>query len=179
MRKRAIAVVLAAAALISVCSAQASACRGVKLTPGRQGVDSARRAITCLINRSRRHHGLRRLHASLSLGSAAQVHSDAMAAQNFFSHDGDDGTPETRAQAAGYMAGARSWGLGENLEWASGKRTSPGAIVRAWMGSAEHRSVILSRRFRHIGIGITNGSPVSPDVQGAVVFTADFGFRKG
>jgi uncharacterized protein YkwD len=179
MRKTAIAVVLATAALFSGWTSHASACRGVKLAPSRQGIDNAKRAITCLINRSRAHHGLRRLHGSAALGSAAQVHSDAMAAQNFFSHDGDDGTPTSRAEAAGYMAGARAWGLGENLEWASGKRASPGAIVRAWMMSAEHRSVILSRRFRHIGIGVTNGSPLSPDVQNAAMFTADFGFRKG
>jgi uncharacterized protein YkwD len=179
MRKTAIAVVLATAALFSGVTSQASACRGVKLAPSRQGIDNAKRAITCLINRSRAHHGLRRLHGSVALGSAAQVHSDAMAAQNFFSHDGDDGTPTSRAEAAGYMAGARAWGLGENLEWASGKGASPGAIVRGWMMSAEHRTVILSRRFRHIGIGVTNGSPLSPDVQNAAMFTADFGFRKG
>jgi uncharacterized protein YkwD len=179
MHKTAIAVLLATAALFSAVTSQATACSGVKLSPSRQGVDNTKRAITCLINRSRRHHGLRRLHGSVSLGNAAQVHSDAMASQNFFSHDGDDGTPTTRAEAAGYMAGARSWGLGETLEWASGKGASPGAIVRGWMGSAVHRSVILSRQFRQIGIGITNGSPVSPDVQGAAVFTADFGFRKG
>jgi uncharacterized protein YkwD len=178
MRKTAIAVLLTAALFPAVTSS-ASACRGVKLTPGRQGVDNAKRAITCLINRSRAHHRLRRLHGSISLGSAAQVHSDAMATLNFFSHDGGDGSPASRAEAAGYMAGAHAWGIGENLEWAIGKGASPGAVVRAWMMSAEHRSVILSRRFRHIGIGITNGSPVSPDVQGAAVFTADFGFRKG
>jgi uncharacterized protein YkwD len=179
MRKRAISVVLATAALVSLCSAQASACRGGKLPPNRQSVDSARRAVACLINRRRAHHGLRRLHGSVALGIAAQTHSDAMAAQNFFSHDGTDGTPASRAEAAGYTSGAKAWGIGENLEWASGKAASPRAVVDGWMRSAEHRDVMFSRRFRHIGVGVTSGSPMSPDVQNAEMFTADFGFRKG
>jgi uncharacterized protein YkwD len=179
MRKTAIAVVLATAALFSAWTSQASACRGAGLQPSRQSADDARRAIKCLINHRRAHRGLKRLRGSIALASAAQVHSDAMATQNFFSHDGNDGTPASRAESAGYMAGASAWGLGENLEWASGKAATPRAIVDGWMLSAEHRDVMLSPRFRHIGVGVTSGSPMSPDVQNAEMFTADFGFRKG
>lgn len=178
MRRTAIAAVLITTALLYIWTAQASACRGAKLSPSRQSVDDARRAITCLINHRRSHRGLRRLHGNLALGLAAQEHSNAMAAQNFFSHEGD-GTPASRAQSAGYMAGASTWGIGENLEWASGKAASPRAVVDGWMRSAEHRSVMLSARFRHIGVGVTGGSPLSPDVQNAEMFTADFGYRKG
>jgi uncharacterized protein YkwD len=179
MRKTAIAAVLAIGALLSVWTSQASACRGVKHPPGSQSIDETRQAVACLINQRRKHRGLRRLRGSAALGAAAQEHSDAMASQNFFSHEGSDGTPTSRAEAAGYMAGAGAWGLGENLEWASGTAASPRAIVDGWMRSAEHRSVMLSRRFRHIGVGVTQGSPMNPDVRGAAMFTADFGFRKG
>ena len=178
MRKTAIAAALAMAALFSVLTSQASACRGVTRPAGSQSIDDTRLAVTCLINRHRSHLGLRRLHGSLALQSAAQVHSDAMAAQNFFSHEGD-GTPASRAQAAGYTTGARAWGIGENLEWGTSKAASPRAIVDGWMRSAEHRDVMLSRTFRQIGIGVTDGSPMSPDVQNAAMFTADFGYRKG
>jgi uncharacterized protein YkwD len=178
MRKTAIAVVLVTGALLSVWTSQASACSGINHPPNSQSIDETRQAVTCLINQHRKHRGLRRLHASLELGAAAQEHSDAMAAQNFFSHEGSDGTPESRAQAAGYMAGARSWGIGENLEWGSGKLASPRAIVDGWMRSAVHRTVMLSGRFRHIGVGVTQGSPMNPDVGGAAMFTADFGYRK-
>jgi uncharacterized protein YkwD len=179
MRKTAIAVVLATAALFSAWTSQASACSGASLQPNRQSADNARRAITCLINHRRAHRGLKPLRGSIALANAAQVHSDAMASQNFFSHDGGDGTPESRAESAGYMTGASAWGLGENLEWGTGKAASPRAIVDGWMRSAEHRDVMLSGRFRHIGVGVTGGSPMSPDVQNAEMFTADFGFRKG
>ena len=178
MRKTAIAVVLATGALLSVWTSQASACQGVKHPPSSQTIDETRQAVACLINQRRKHSGLRGLRASPALGAAAQEHSDAMASQNFFSHEGD-GTPASRAEAAGYMAGARAWGIGENLEWASGKAASPRAIVDGWMRSAEHRSVMLSRGFRHIGVGVTQGSPMNPDVGGAAMFTVDFGFRKG
>jgi uncharacterized protein YkwD len=178
MRKTAIAAVLTMAALLSVWTAQASACRGVTSGPARLSIDDAKQAVACLINQRRSHRGLHRLRVSIPLGVAAQAHSDAMASQNFFSHEGD-GTPASRAQAAGYTAGARAWGLGEDLEWATGKAASPRAIVDGWMRSAEHRSVMLSRRFRHIGVGVTGGSPMSPDIQNAEMFTADFGYRKG
>jgi uncharacterized protein YkwD len=178
MLKRAIAVGIATAAAVPIFSAQASACQGANLPPSSQSADGARRAITCLVNKSRHKHGLRRLHGNAQLGTAAQEHSDAMASQNFFSHEGD-GTPASRAQGAGYAVGARAWGLGENLEWASGKAASPRAIVRGWMRSAEHRDVMFSRQFRQIGVGVAYGSPVSPDVANAATFTADFGFQKG
>ena len=179
MRKTAIAVVLAIGALLSVWTSQASACRGVNHSPRSLSIDETRRAVTCLINRHRSHRGLRRLHGSHALGVAAQAHSDAMANLNFFAHEGGDGTPTSRAEAAGYTIGAKTWGIGEDLEWASGRSASPRSIVRGWMGSAVHRGVLLTPRFRQIGIGVTHGSPVSPDVQNAALFTADFGYRKG
>jgi uncharacterized protein YkwD len=179
MRKTAIAVVLATTALLSVWTAQASACRGARHQPSRLSDDVARRAVTCLINHRRHHRGLKRVHGSFALGVAAQQHSDTMAAHNFFAHDGDDGTPVDRARAAGYVAGARAWGVGENLEWGTGRRASPRAIVDGWMRSPMHRAVMLSRKFRQIGVGVTHGSPMSPDAQNAAMYTALFGFRKG
>jgi uncharacterized protein YkwD len=179
MRKPVMAVVLSITALLLIWTSQASACRGVQYSPSRLSIDEARLAVTCLINHRRAHRGLKRLHGSVALAVAAQEHSDAMANQNFFAHDGGDGTPESRAQAAGYMTGASAWGLGENLEWGTGKAASPRAVVDGWLGSAEHRDVMFSRRFRQIGIGVTNGSPMNPDVQNAAIYTADFGFRKG
>jgi uncharacterized protein YkwD len=178
MARTATALVLATAALLTGWTSQAIACQGGNRPPNGQSIDDARRAVTCLINRRRAHHHVRRVHPSLALANAAQSHSNAMASQNFFSHEGD-GNPASRAAGAGYMAGARAWGVGEDLEWGEGRMGTPKAIVRGWMRSPEHRSVLLSRRFRQVGVGATLGSPVSPDVQNAVVYTALFGFRKG
>jgi uncharacterized protein YkwD len=178
MRKTATAVVLATAALFSMYVSQASACSGASRQPGRQSLAETQSTITCLINKQRARNHMRRVGASAPLGAAATEHSSAMASENFFSHEGD-GTPASRAANAGYTAGARAWGIGETLEWATGKAATPKAVVRGWMKSPEHRGVILSRQFRQVGVGVVDGSPVAGIDQGAETFTAVFGFRKG
>jgi uncharacterized protein YkwD len=179
MGKKATVVVFATAALLSIFASQASACSGANGQPGRLSIADSQVAITCLINKQRARHHLHPVSANILLGSAAAEHSGAMASENFFSHEGDDGTPASRAANAGYMAGARAWGIGENLEWATAGAATPRHVVRSWMKSAEHRSVILTRNFRQVGIGIADGSPVAGIDQNAETFTAVFGFRKG
>jgi uncharacterized protein YkwD len=178
MRKTATAVVLALVALFSILASQASACSGANLKPARQSTDQARTAVTCLLNQQRRHHHLKSVRGNPALVSAAQTHSNAMVSQNFFSHEGD-GTPASRAASAGYIAGANSWGVGETLEWGMKKGATPRAIVRGWMRSAEHRGIVLTGRFREVGVGVAAGSPMSGASPGAETFTALFGFRKG
>jgi uncharacterized protein YkwD len=48
-------------------------------------------------------------------------------------------------------------------------------MVRAWMDSPGHRTNILNRRFRDIGIGIVVGTPSGP---GGATYTTDFGTRR-
>ena len=81
--------------------------------------------------------------------------------------------------ATGYIAGARAWSVGETLAWGRAKGASPRRIVRGWMHSAAHRSIILRRGFRHVGVGVAAGSPVPGLDHRAATVTAVFGFRKG
>lgn len=178
MRKEATAGLLATAALCSILASPASACPGADQPPGTQSSDDTRLSVTCLINEQRRRHHLHNVRPNIDLGVAAQGHSNAMVAGNFFSHGGD-GTLESRAANAGYLAGARAWGLGENLEWGVGRAGTPRAMVRRWMHSPEHRNVMLSRQFRQIGIGVVNGAPIPGDNPGSETYTAMFGYRKG
>ena len=46
------------------------------------------------------------------------------------------------------------------------------------MHSPEHRSVMLSRSFREVGIGFVPGSPTGSDEGAGAIYTADFGFRR-
>ena len=46
--------------------------------------------------------------------------------------------------------------------------------MRAWLRSPTHRRVLLSARYRRVGIGIARGTPAEPDGPG-VTYTADFG----
>jgi uncharacterized protein YkwD len=179
MAKRTTVAMLAIVAFLTAWSGTAQACVGAGRTPNAQTVEIARQAITCLINQRRHHHHLPRLSADGALTTAAQEHSNVMAAQNFFAHAGSDGTPASRASWAGYAKGARSWGIGENLGFGTGRLGSPKSVVNAWMRSSGHRSVVLSKRWRQIGVGVALGSPLGPDGADMATYTVDFGYRHG
>jgi uncharacterized protein YkwD len=177
-RKSVLTIAFVTAALFAAWAPSALACQGARLPAASLTADQGRWAVTCLINQKRARNHVKPVHESAPLDVAAQVHTDAMTAQNFFSHEGD-GTPESRASNAGYMIGARTWGIGEDLFWGSAKRSTPRATVEAWMRSAEHRSVMLSKRFRQVGIGVDHGSPAGADNTNTGTYTALFGYRKG
>jgi uncharacterized protein YkwD len=82
------------------------------------------------------------------LATAAQRHSDDMAANDYFSHTSLNGdTLADRAEAAGFTGGT----LGENI--AAGQRT-PLDVMAAWMDSAGHRANILNCDYTAIGVGL-------------------------
>jgi uncharacterized protein YkwD len=82
------------------------------------------------------------------LATAAQRHSDDMAAHDYFSHTSLNGdTLADRAEAAGFTGST----LGENI--AAGQRT-PQDVMAAWMDSAGHRANILNCDYTVIGVGL-------------------------
>ncbi len=83
---------------------------------------------------------------------------------------------ESRLRRSGYLNGAGSYGIGENIAWGGGDRGSPRGIVRSWMRSSGHRANILDRDFEHIGVGVVWGSPSNRRAD-AGLYTADFGYR--
>jgi uncharacterized protein YkwD len=98
-----------------------------------------------------------------------------MVRHHFFSHDSRDGTSFLeRIRRSGYLDGASSWAVGENIAWGSGRLSTPRSIASAWMHSPGHRANILGRTFRAIGIGIANGTPSG---DGGATYTTDFGRR--
>jgi uncharacterized protein YkwD len=67
---------------------------------------------------------------------------------------------------------------GENLAWGTAELATPAAIVGAWMRSPGHRSNILRRTFRDIGLGVVQGAPERGDVGGvAITYVHAFGWR--
>ncbi|NJM22548.1 MAG: CAP domain-containing protein [Richelia sp. RM1_1_1] len=99
-----------------------------------------------LTNQERRKRRLPPLQNNPKLAAAAEKHTRNMAAQNFLSHRGRDGsTLASRVQATGYKYS----GLAENI--AKGQRT-PEQVVQSWMNSPGHRRNILDRGFREIGV---------------------------
>lgn len=107
-----------------------------------------RAAIVCLINHARARRGLPALYQQRQLDAAAQGHSHAMVAHDFFSHEGIRGSnPGARISATGFDWGA----YGETIS--TGYSSAWGA-VRGWLASTEHCQILLSPLYRFVGIGI-------------------------
>jgi uncharacterized protein YkwD len=80
-----------------------------------------------------------------ALAGAAELHSEDMASNNFFSHTGSDGLKAWhRASALGYNYSA----IAENI--AAGYR-SVDSVMAGWLGSSGHCSSIMSNRYREMG----------------------------
>jgi uncharacterized protein YkwD len=177
MRLSAPALALAAALTVTLAAAPAAsaACKGADASPENATKRALVRATLCLLNARRARHDLSPLRLNRKLGTAARRHSRAMVHERFFSHTSPEGTTFVdRIRATGYLAGATSWSVGENIAWGSRSRSTPRSTGRSWMNSPGHRANILSRSFRHIGIGIASGTPVGA---GGGTYTTDFGRR--
>jgi uncharacterized protein YkwD len=169
-----------AAACLLPASAQASpgGCASAAAQPHAARYVVVRDATLCLINAERRRRGLPRLRFNRRLAKAAVRHARDMARHDYFAHDSRDGRNFVdRIRRSGYIRrSSGGWALGENLAWGSGSLASPRAIVRAWMNSPGHRSNILNRRFREIGVAHTLDAPVAGATR-AATYVTDFGAR--
>ena len=135
-------------------------------------------SITCLINERRTDNGIGRVRDNARLRHAALNHSQSMVSQGFFSHDSPNGRSFVdRIESAGYMRGARSWLVGENLVWGSGELSTPANLVKAWMESPAHRANLLRGRFKEIGVGVQRGTPSNAGENNGVVVSSEYGFR--
>ncbi len=114
-------------------------------------VDAVRwpgRRVVTIVNLRRAEAGLRPLQLHADVHVAARKHSADQARMGRMTHTGSDGSNAgQRISREGYRWSA--WG--ENV--AMGYPT-PRAVVRAWMHSSGHRANILTRTFRHIGVGV-------------------------
>jgi uncharacterized protein YkwD len=183
MSRKGIRQVLSAAGLVSALAlaapiASASACQGAGLGPSQLSPAQAQNTIICLMNKRRKHFGAPKLHGNGRLAQAALQHSSSMNQNNYFAHDSSsDGDPVSRITGTGYTSGASSWGVGENLVWGTGSLATPAHAVSSWMNSPAHRSIMLSKDFREVGIGFVVGSPTGDDESASAIYTADFGYR--
>ncbi len=125
-------------------------------TPTPTQGSSAQDEVLRLTNAERQAGGCAPLKNDPQLRSAAQGHSDDMAAKNYFSHTSQDGRTMTdRIKASGFSP-LSAWA--ENIAW--GQRT-PAAVVKAWMNSEGHRRNIMNCAYTHLGVGMAT-SPRGP-----------------
>ena len=175
---KSVVLVVAALAVLLVAVPNASAagaCSAANATASQASKSALVHATLCVLNAERARHRLRPLRLNRKLSRAAQRHSRAMARRRFFSHTSPGGASFVdRIRSTGYLSGARSWTVGENIAYGSGSRSTPRSIGRAWMNSPPHRANILSSSYRAIGIGIASGTPSGG---GGGTYTTDFGRR--
>ncbi|WP_123558154.1 sigma-70 family RNA polymerase sigma factor [Kitasatospora cineracea] len=130
-------------------------------TAAKRSADLAQQVVD-LVNSQRSQAGCGPVRSNAKLATAAQRHSEDMAARNFFDHTNPDGAgPQQRIDAAGY-----AWsGWGENI--ARGQKDAA-AVMDSWMNSPGHRANILNCKFTELGVGVHLGS-------GGPWWTQDFG----
>ena len=153
-------------------------CTGSKIT-----LKTIEKTMLSLHNRKRASLGLPRLCVHPKLQKAARAHSADMIQRDYFSHN-------TKGRNEGECERIRRFGYrwrncGENIAWGSGSAGAPLEIFRVnnpnisgpdnWMDSRDHRSNILNRRFREVGIGAARGS--FQGFKRATMWTVDFGNR--
>jgi uncharacterized protein YkwD len=112
-----------------------------------QPLSSLLQQVVTLTNDFRRQNGLADLTVNNKLNAAAQTHSQNMALQDFFAHEGKDGSePWDRMTAAGYQ-----WSkAAENI--AAGYQTAAD-VVNGWINSPGHRANMLDASVKEIGVG--------------------------
>ena len=132
-----------------------------------------RQVLDC-VNRERVRHGLARVRAQADLTRAARAHSRDMAHQSYFAHASAAGqTYVQRVIDCGYeRTGWSRWTVGENIYSArvGTLLATAQVVVTRWMGSPEHRRVLLASVFRDAGIGVHEAG-------GTKYFTLDLGRR--
>ena len=121
-------------------------------------------AFVRAINETRRERGLAPLTVNHDLVRAARFHSSDMVERGYFEH----GTVSRRLTRFGIKTGT----VGENLGWRSSHRSAVPTLIDMWLRSPSHRAILLSPRFRAVGVGTGVGSFKGWD--GAIVVTADF-----
>lgn len=146
--------------------------QNVKYTPRDESraesssASSLERRAFDILNEQRANNNLPPLRWSNEAAEVARLHSENMAHDRFFSHQGQDGsTVNSRAHALG----VRGWSsIGENIAFNKGFRKPVEMACQQWMTSPGHRKNIMDRGWTESGIGAATAA------DGSVYFTQVF-----
>lgn len=133
---------------------------------GTSGVVSARTheaEVVKLINKYRIAHHLHILTPSNALHASALEHSQDMVANSYFDHRG---FPERVRRHRNATL------VGENIAYGGGQYGTPSGTLTLWKNSPPHNKVLLTAKFRRVGVGVVIG--VFLGTSDAVVTTANF-----
>jgi len=140
---------LAGAPAVPSPTALASSIRCRHAGARRASAAKLRRAMLCLVNRTRIAAGLAPFRGERHLARAASRHAADMGRRHYFAHVSPSGkSPMSRARSAGWRGG-----VGEVIAWGCGTLSSPSATLRAWLNSPPHRAILLGNAHR-AGVGV-------------------------
>ena len=108
-----------------------------------------------LLNDIRAQKGLKRVKWNEQVAKVARIHSQSMAKNKFFSHQGLDGSwVDRRAK----RQGVKGWkAISENIAYNRGFANPAEFAVQRWMKSVTHRNNALGKRWEESGIGVAIG----------------------
>ena len=139
---------------------QKRGCAAVSAIPQETTLPRAYNAVLCLVNQERARRGLRALRRSDQLTKAAVGHSSDMVSRQFFAHANLEGeTARQRVLRTGYFRGSARGMVEEALAVGWAQLSTPRALVSNLMRSRSHKSILLNRRLRDVGIGLVLGVP--------------------
>ncbi len=118
---------------------------GTLLLPSSAAAGGAEQKAIDALNDVRRAHGLAPLRESGSLNNSSGSYARRMLRHDFFGHG-------RRINVAGRFRSA-----GETLAYHRGWNARPRRTITRWMNSPGHRAVLLSPRFRWVGMGLARG----------------------
>jgi uncharacterized protein YkwD len=129
-------------------------------------------------NKARKKRGLKPLCVHPALTQAARAHSQEMLDKDYASHESFNGeSVRERLERYGYTSDGYSYyAIGENIAWGCGSYGGPNRIFNWWMNSSKHKSNILNKKFREVGIGARTGTFKSCGQ--ATMYTVDFATRR-
>lgn len=108
--------------------------------------------IIALTNAKRAENGVGQVTNNQLLANAAAAKAANMLSENYWAHNSPSGkTPWSFIAAAGY----KYIYAGENLARDFGDAQS---VVNAWMNSPSHKSNLLDKNFKEIGVAVANGN---------------------
>lgn len=122
-----------------------------------------------LTNAFRQQNSLAPLSYNAKLATAAELHSQNMALQDFFSHTGIDGlSPFDRMQAVGYKFSYAAENIGAGY-------STPEAVVQGWINSPGHKANLLDPTLQELGVGYYYLSNDTGNVNWSHYWTQKFG----
>jgi uncharacterized protein YkwD len=135
---------------------------------------TAQTAMLCLTNYARAQSGLPPLRLNATLSDAGQAKLTADLSCGEFSHTPCGRPFET--VFAGYVAGATSYQIGENIAWGTGSFGTPRSTMNGWLHSEGHRENILTAAYAELGVGYLAGQSFQ-GYSGATLWSQEFGVR--